>query len=424
MSEQESKCKINRRGFIRQGTSMAIGAASIPLLGAPAVVSARNVNSRINIGFLGTGSRACEILRSIAPHKQKLVTDLCDIYPPHLAESQKYAGNDKARIYDQWEKVLEQKDVDAIAIAAPLFLHVPMSVAALQAGKHVFSEKSMGLSMEQLDLMVQTAGSHMNQVYMVGYQSRLNESLAMVKNLVAEGSLGRITQFYVNFDRNQTWKRDDVSPEWERVLNWRLYKEYCGGLLTEVVTHQIDMVMEILQTQPVGAAFFGKIMVYNDGREHHDSIMGSWEMENGVIGVGSTNLSNASRGSGWTLLGTHGSVECYGGTLKIYWEKDARHLDSIGIEHKFTNIKLGQSLQESESKNSTPAKVIKFEIDSDYDLSTAREFEHFYDCILNDKKPVMDARSCRNTSIAALMAYKSTMEGGRLVTREELVGAG
>ena len=416
--------KLNRRGFIRQGSSMALGAASLPLLGAPALVSAQNVNSRINIGFLGTGSRCCEILRSIAPHQQKVVTDLCDIYPPHLAEAQKEAGNDKVRTWETWEQVLEQKDVDAIAIAAPLFLHVPMSLAAMQAGKHVFSEKSMGMNVKELNQMVETVDAHPDQVYMVGYQSRLNESLTMVKDLVAAGSLGRITQFYVHFDRNQTWKRDDVPPEWEKVLNWRLYKESCGGLLTEVVTHEIDMVTQIIGVQPVNASFLGKIMVYKDGRDHHDSIMGTWEMENGVIGVGTAHLSNGSRGSGWLLLGTHGTVESHGGVLKIYWEKGARHLDTVGVEHKFTNIKLGQSLQESENPNETPAKVVTFDIDNDYDLSTAREFEHFYDCILNGKKPAMDARSCRETSIAALMAYKSSMEGGRQVTRDELLSEG
>jgi predicted dehydrogenase len=241
---------------------------------------------------------------------------------------------------------------------------------------------------------------------------------------VSNGSFGEITQFYVHFDRNQTWRRYDLTPEWDRVLNWRLYKEYCGGLLTEVVTHEVDAVMQVLGTMPTSAAFSGRIKIYKDGREHHDSIMGTWEFENDVLGMGSAHLSNASNGSGWILLGTHGRVESYGGRLKLYWEKEARHLDSIGIKHKFTQIKLGQSLQESETPNETPAKVLNFPVDNDYDLSTAREFKHFYDCIRNGKTPAMDVESCRRTSIAALMAYVSSMEGGRRVTREEIEAQG
>ena len=160
------------------------------------------------------------------------------------------------------------------------------------------------------------------------------------------------TQFYVHFDRNETWRREVDDPAWEKVLNWRLYKALCGGLLTEVVTHEIDQVLDILGTMPVSSSCFGKIQVYKDGREHHDSIMGAWEMEDGVLGVGTAHLSNSSQRDGWTMLGTHGTIECYGGGLRLYWEKEARHLDTFGIKHKFTHIMLGQSLRSRTAKNS------------------------------------------------------------------------
>lgn len=305
-----------------------------------------------------------------------------------------------------------------------MYLHVPMSIAGLESGKHVFSEKSMGLNMKQINTMLEASRAHAGLVYMVGYQSRLNENLKMIKDLIAEGSFGRITQFYCHFDRNQTWRKEGLEGKWDRLLNWRLYKEYCGGLLTEVVTHEIDQVLDILGTKPRIAAFQGNIMVYKDGREHHDSIMGSWEMEDGVIGVGTAHLSNGSQGSGFTMLGTHGTIESYGGRLKLYWEKAPRHLDSLGIDHKFTAVKLGQSLDEDESPNSTPAKVIDFEIDSVYQDSTAREFEHFYDCVLNGSKPVMDAGSAHASSVMALMAYHSSMDNGKAYTREDVLALG
>jgi len=424
MTEKNNQKKVSRREFVKQGSTVLATAAGLSALGAPAIVSAQNVSSRINLGVIGTGSRGGSIMRSIRDHQQSLITDLCDIYPPNLEEARSYTDNKEVRTHTDWRKVLEQKDVDAVVVSAPLYLHVPMSIAALEAGKHVFSEKSMGLNMKQLNEMLAAAQKHSDLVYLVGYQSRLNESLKMVKDLVKEGALGRITQFYCHFDRNQTWKKEGLPPELDRQLNWRLYKEYCGGLLTEVVTHEVDQVIDVLGTMPKSASFYGNIMVYQDGREHHDSIMGTWEMDDGVIGVGTGHLSNASQGSGWSLLGTHGTVESYGGTLKIYWEKQARHLDSVGIKHKFTAIKLGQSLKESESPNLTPAKVVNFDIDNSYELATAREFEHFYDCILNGVKPIMNAVSCRNTSIAALMAYHSSMDHGRKYTRGEVEARG
>ena len=423
MDNSKETPKVSRREFIKKGSSLA-AASGLVSLAAPAILSSRSPNGRISLGFLGTGSRACEILRSITGYPETFVTDVCDIYPPNLEEGAKLSLNDKVRKHEKWEKVLEQKDVDAVVVATPLYLHVPMSVAALEAGKHVYSEKSMGRTMKECNEMLAAAQKHSDLVYLVGYQSRLNESLKVTKDLVKQGSFGKITQFYVHFDRNQTWKRVDVGPEWDRQLNWRLYSEYCDGLLTEVVTHEIDMVMEVLGTLPVSASFYGKILVYQDGRENHDSVMGTWEMEDGVLGVGTAHLSNASQGVGWSLLGTHGTVASSGGGLKLYWEKEARHLDSLGIKHKFTQVQLGQSLKESESPNSTPAKVLTFKVDNDYDLNTGRAFKHFYDCILNGTKPVMDAVSCRNTSIAALMAYHSSINGGRLFTRQEIEAMG
>lgn len=415
---------ITRRDFFRTGGGMVAGAAGLAALGAPAILSGQNLNSKISMAMFGPGSRGCSILRVIKDHPEVIVTDLCEIYPPHMKLAVDELGNAKVRTWENWEKVLEQKDVDAVIVATPLFLHVPMSVASLQAGKHVFSEKSEGMSTRQLNDIRDTVKKHPDKVYLVGYQSHLNEALAETKRLVAEGSIGKPVMFYVHFDRNETWRRPDVPAEWERVLNWRLYKEYCSGLLTEVVTHEIDQIIDILGAMPVSASFHGSIEVYNDGREHHDNVMGTWMMDNGMMGVGSGTFTNSAMGMGWSLLGTHGSIESAGGQLKLYWEKDVRHLDSFGIKHKFTTIKLGQSLNVTGSPKLTPAKVLEYKVDGDYDLSTAREFKHFYDCILNGTKPIMCVETARKSSIAALMAYTSSMEGGRLVTREEIEAKG
>jgi predicted dehydrogenase len=425
MKDMEKKQALSRRDFLKTGSSVAVGAASLAVLGAPAIIRGQNLNSKITLGMIGSGSRGGSILQSIDKHERSIVTDLCDIYPPNLEEAKTYVTrNPKVRTTKNWEEVIGRKDLDAVIVSTPLYLHVPMSIAALETGKHVFSEKSMALNMKQLNLMTAAAKKHSDKVYLVGYQAHLNDSLQEAKRLYEGGSIGKATQFSVHFDRNQTWKRDDLTPEWERVLNWRLYKEYCGGLLTEVVTHEIDQIIYILGTMPVSASFYGEIMIYKDGREHHDSVMGSWHMEDGVIGVGTGHFSNSYRGIGWVLQGTHGTIEFSDGGIKIYWEKAARHLDGFGVEHKFTKVKLGQSLEDVSSSKMTTPKVFKTEADNDYQLGTGREFEHFYDCILNGAEPLMGAETARKPSIAAFMAYESSMNNGRKYTREEVEAMG
>ena len=418
MKEQEPKNALNRRDFIKRSSTTA--AASLAILGAPAILRAQNMNSNMNVGVIGTGSRGCYLIRLLKSLPNVTITDVCDVYPPHLEEGKKDSGNDKVRTHEQWEKIIEQKDVDSVVVSPPLFLHVPCSVAALQAGMHVFSEKSQGLTVQQLNEVKAEVEAHPELTYIVGYQSRLMESFKQAKELVRSNTFGKITQFYVHYDRNTTWRKEIEDPKWERVLNWRMYREYCGGILTELLSHDIDMVLDLLGTKPVKGACDGKIMVYNDGREHHDSIMGYMEMEDGVMGLASGHLSNSRWGSGWAIHGTHGTLEFMGNAFRIFWEKETRHLQSV--DHKFNRVKLGQSLNISDSPVTEPDKIVDFSDNTSNSSKAA--LEHFVACIRDGEKPLMDMESARLSSLTALMLYTSTLENGRVVTMDEVKSMG
>ncbi len=422
MAKTEISSNLSRRDFLKTGSTVAVTAASLATVGAPAILRGQNLNSRINVGVIGTGSRGCYLIRLMAENEGVTVTDVCDIYPPHLQQGVQDSNNDKVRSHEQWEKVVEQKDVDAVVVAPPLFLHVPCSVAALQAGKHVFSEKSMALNMKQLN-RIKAEVEKSDRVYLVGYQSRMLDSFAEAKRLVQGGAFGKITQFYVHYDRNQTWRKELEDPKWERVLNWRMYREYCGGILTELLTHQIDMVLDILGTMPVRGSCGGKIMLYDDGREHHDSLMGYLEMEDGVLGVASGTFCNARWGNCWALHGTHGTIEFMGEAFRIFWEKEIRHLQTVGVEHKFTRVKLGQSLDVSDAPITEPDKLVDFRSGTTKN-ATVKTLEHFYDCVRGDARPIMNAASASRPSIAAFLLYHSTLEGGRQFSVEEIEAMG
>ena len=420
MNDSNNKGTLSRRDFLKRSSTGA--AAGIAILGAPAILRAQNVNSSMNVGVIGTGSRGCYLIRLLNELPGVTITDVCDVYPPHLEEGKTDSGNDKVRTHEQWEKIIEQKDVDAVVVSPPLHLHVPCSVAALQSGKHVFSEKSQGLNVKQLNEVKAEVESHPELTYIVGYQSRLMESFKQAKELVRNNAFGKITQFYLHYDRNTTWRKEIDDPKWERVLNWRMYREYCGGILTELLSHDIDMMLDLLGTKPVKGACDGKLMVYEDGREHHDSLMGYMEMEDGVLGLLSGHLSNSRWGSGWAIHGTHGTLEFMGNAFRIFWEKETRHLQTVGIKHKFTKVKLGQSLNISESPVTEPDKIADF---SDSTEGSSKEaLAHFLACIRNGEKPIMDLESARLSSLTALMLYTSTLEGGRQVTMEDVLAQG
>jgi predicted dehydrogenase len=420
MSQTENKGGVTRRDFLK---SSGMGAAAgLAILGAPAILRAQNLNSQLNVGVIGTGSRGCYLIRLLDRMDGVTVTDVCDVYPPHLEEGKNDSGNEKVRAHEQWEKIIEQKDVDAVVVSPPLFLHVPCSVAALSAGKHVFSEKSQGLNVKQLNEIKAVVESHPELTYMVGYQSRLMESFKQAKELVRNNTFGKITQFYLHYDRNTSWRKDIEDPKWERVLNWRMYREYCGGILTELLSHDIDMMLDLLGTRPVKAACEGKLMTYNDGREHHDSIMGYLEMEDGVLGLASGHLSNSRWGSSWAIHGTHGTIEFMGDAFRIFWEKETRHLQGMGIDHKFNRVKLGQSLNIKEAPITEPDTVADFSDNTD--RSSQAALEHFLECIHEKKTPILNLESTRLSALTGLMLYKSSLEGGRQVTMEDVLADG
>lgn len=117
----------------------------------------------------------------------------CDINPDNLAAGMKLAAKG-AKAYTDYRKLLDDKNVNAVIIATPLYLHYPMAVDALSAGKHIYLEKSMTYNIDQaIDLVKKVRQSKL--IFQVGYQYRnLLIASAQVKNLF------------------QMWKREKILP--------------------------------------------------------------------------------------------------------------------------------------------------------------------------------------------------------------------
>ena len=84
--------------------------------------------------------------------------------------------------------------------------------------------------------------------------------------------IGQVTEVTACWNRNNNWRRPVPDPKDERLINWRMYREYSGGLLTELGSHHIDVANWVFGEQPQDAAGMGSIAVYHDGREVDDNI--------------------------------------------------------------------------------------------------------------------------------------------------------
>jgi len=147
----EKEQDVSRREFLKTVATVT-AASSLAGLGAPAILSAQSAGNPVRYGIIGTGTEGCTLLKFLATNPEGRCIATCDIYPPNLKKGVETIGSNP-ETYTEYRKMLERKDMDAVVIATPLNLHAQMVVDALNAGKHVFVEKTMYFKEEEGDLI-------------------------------------------------------------------------------------------------------------------------------------------------------------------------------------------------------------------------------------------------------------------------------
>jgi predicted dehydrogenase len=225
----------------------------------------------VRCGFIGLGTEGCNLLRFLTTIPQGRCVALCDIYPPNLKKGMETLGT-HSDTYDDHRRLLERKDVDAVVIATPLHLHAPMLLDALAAGKHVFVEKTLFFKEEEDEQIRQAAAAHPKQVLQVGLQRRSSRLFQKAIEMVREGALGKVLHVRSHVATNNSWRRPVVTAEYERQINWRMYREYSGGLVAEMGSHAIDTADWVFDAEPVSVIGTGGVDYWQDGREVHDNV--------------------------------------------------------------------------------------------------------------------------------------------------------
>jgi predicted dehydrogenase len=202
---------INRRQFLAQSAAATIGATlATGALGAPAIQPPGHSNDKIRVGFIGVGNRGSQLLRGFLDQPDCQVAALCDVYEP-------YRMRDRGRVdpeilksigeglvpkmgelfegnvprYNDFRRVLERKDIDAVVIATPDHWHAVQTVLAFQAGKDVYVEKPLTATISEGRKMVQ-AQEQSNRIAQVGLHRRSSKLYAHLQSLVQAGQFGKI----------------------------------------------------------------------------------------------------------------------------------------------------------------------------------------------------------------------------------------
>lgn len=392
---------ISRRKFLSNAGTMAGGIA----LAGPALANfTPGANDKVNIGIIGTGSRGNWLNKLLQNVPNTDVVACCDILPSHLEKGLEIAG--KAKGYESYEELINDKNVDAVVIATPLSLHTPMAKAALNAGKHIYLEKTMTYDIPgalELNKLVKDSGL----VLQVGYQHRYNPLYHKVHRLISDGNLGTVTHTSATWNRNGDWRRPVPDPALEKIINWRMYLEYSGGLMAELSSHQIDIVNFMLGKLPKRITGFGGIDYWKDGRETYDNVYTIFEYEDGIKGEFNCLTTNAHEGFGIKFYGTEA-------TLVIRSEQG--HKAYVYIEpKKLKNMEsdvdaVSSATMQSWAKGKPIEITVENQPDGDEGPSTAA-LTHFTECVRGKEKVIANVDFGTKGAIAVHLANRAMRNG-------------
>lgn len=305
---------IKDLGYISGGAALL---ATTPWLQSFTPDTAKEIkNEKARIGFIGTGSRGMYNMHAVMALAHAEIVALCDIYPPNLKEASELCPS--AKTYTDYRKMLDSPDIDGVVISTPLYLHAPMTLDALDAGKHVYCEKAMALTMEECKAIYDRYRKTDKVLYFC-MQRMFDQKYIKGMQMIHDGVIGDIVGERCYWFRNHDWRRPVPSPELERQINWRLYQDYSGGLMTELASHQLEVCCWAMQMVPESVVGTGDIVYWKDGREVYDSVNLVYHYSNGVKINYESLISNKFNGMEDQILGKKGTMNLATG---VYYLED------------------------------------------------------------------------------------------------------
>ena len=319
--------ELSRREFGKQ----AIAAGLATALGATRVQGA---NDRIRLGFIGLGNRGDQVLDGFLEHRDAEVVAICDLHQPYLDfASRKIGGN--PRQFKDYRRLLEVKDIDAVAICAPDHWHTLMSIQACEAGKDIYVEKPLSLVVAEGRKIVEAARRH-QRVTQVGLMRRSSPVMKEAVDLLRGGGIGKITAIR-SFHIQNEWPNGIGNPpdseppaglDWDAWLGpapkvpynrnrafyrFRWFYDYSGGQITNFGAHYLDFSHWALGADaPLAVTAMGGKLAVHDNREIPDTAEVIWTYPGGTLVIFSQYNTNASpadrRGSTIEVRGTEGTM--------------------------------------------------------------------------------------------------------------------
>jgi predicted dehydrogenase len=335
MTNESKPQGLTRRDFIKDSAA----GAGLAMLGGLAPARVLGANDKIRIGVLGAGQRAHYLMSSFKDQPSVEIVAVADVYAPNREKALKYATADAAATLD-YHEVLDRKDVDAVIIGSPDHWHKPMLMDALRAGKDAYCEKPIIHAIEEGDELIR-AVEETHRVVQCGMQQRSWEHYVLGKQIVDSGKLGKITfvhtfwyqQYFSSTGWNSLKKIDESQLDWKHFLGaapdqpftpekfvwWRFFWDFGGGILTDLLTHWIDVIQWYMgEGAPKTAMTTGDLYLMN--WQCPDTISTVYEYPGNFIVAFTGALNDSIDDGGIEFRGTEATLKIDRTRMAVYSE--------------------------------------------------------------------------------------------------------
>ena len=421
---------IDRRNFLQLAVAAAAASHARPAA-ARAPHGVLGANDRIRVGLIGCGSRGNQVARDWMKHQDSVFVAACDVYKERLDETvSRVAGvqGSSPDAYEDYRKILDRSDVDAVFLATPDHWHSQMTIDACAAGKDVYVEKPVSNGIEPALRMIDAARRH-NRIVQVGLQQRSWHHFQEAQRLFLDGYVGAPVTHCTMVPPGGWFPRRSAVPaapqtpppglNWELFqgpaarkpfvparLNWRSWYDYGGGNLSDWGVHLTDVMnwfMRADATAPLlTSASAQYVRLPRDPELVPDSYAVTWQYKDFVASLSNTMIPET--GDARQLYGNH-----------FYGEKGVMIVNRLGYEVR----PYPPPGRPDDPSRPSPIGERRFKdpngmsevADSKYGSATHRHVRNFLDSVKSRQQPVCPIEIGFYSTLPTLLAIVSVKEG-------------
>lgn len=390
-----SRCAVSRRVFLRQGSLAATGTVAVPYLVPSGILGADaqpGPNERIGVGYIGVGRRGNQLM-GLPPDGQ--IVAVCDL---DRTRADTVAAKRKCRAEYSYRKLLEAKDVDAVVVATTDHWHALATIHACQAGKDVYVEKPLGLTIREGQLMVQAARKY-GRVVQTGSMRRSMPGHRLGCELVRNGLAGKIhTVLIQNYP--SPWECKFPGQPVPEGLDW---DAWCGQ--TEVIPFHPDIYIQRSKPGWISCRPYSGGEMTGTGSHGFDQIQWALDMDHtGPVEVWCeggklpevvyTEPESTKRGN--TLCGQDRRVRFkYANGIEIHLEEGEPAAGAVFVGDR-AKIRIGNNTVDSNPPElaKDPPKDLKSHV-----IVSDNHLKNWFDCIKSRGRPIADVEIGHRSAI-------------------------